>query len=369
MSEPEHNANKDKTQLSRESIVWLLLAVIANGGLVGWLVGLSESPLGAVVLPLLMTLVAGAGGFHFASGKVNTAAAKQLLLRSAQGTVAFMIACGIGVHFGIVLRGGGGDAPEKAEPPAIGAQELSQLSVPQIVRICAFQKKLSLLGVDRDGIDVFVAKYVEDCRQDAETRRIAGRPTAKDLDELEAALNAVSVELAKLEADDEPDAADATPAGGEPPDAAEEESDARLPGLRRGLPSVFVDLRERLPRYLGHLSNLKRLASASTGDIPKEHYRDFLENIEEDVSELIRFKEAPKLSVRNPPLDYSVFYGLALVLDVQKEPLVGDWDSDSKSLDSNDIELLDNTIKLFSDGDGSAEEADAPVRRRYAIKP
>ena len=100
---PDPGEVAPQRQLGGET-VWILISLATSGLVVGWLTGLSESPVAGVVLPLILALIAGAGGFHFASKRQETISARDSLRRTAQATAVFMLCCALGLHLGIVAR-------------------------------------------------------------------------------------------------------------------------------------------------------------------------------------------------------------------------------------------------------------------------
>jgi hypothetical protein len=82
-----------RRRLRRVAMVWWVLAVAVTGGLVGWLTGLSESPIAGIALPLLFALIAGAGGFHFAASRNSWSSMRGV----AQANVVFLMFASLNV--------------------------------------------------------------------------------------------------------------------------------------------------------------------------------------------------------------------------------------------------------------------------------
>ena len=323
------------------TLAWVSAAIAATGGVAGWLVGLSDSPVVGVVLPLLFALVMGAGGFHFASRSRPPLPVQQILIHAARATLLFVLAFAICLHLGILARTQvSADVPK---PTMLGsivkASDVDGLTTTQIIRLVGFEERLVLLGLEPDVIRIFGKSYLEESSP-AKNKTLAGVPIAGDVEQLETALKAVALEL------------------------------DRANGPRRSAVNHF---KENIPMYLGHLQTLRKLAAGANARIPKEHYLRFLEAVGTENMALVAQKEKNEkgeVLTPAPVMNYLPLYALQLAIDVQKTPLEREINLRSSDLDSGDIDMLDEAIKLRL-GRSNASENVVPTKgqgRRYSVK-
>jgi hypothetical protein len=323
----------DVTTLDRGAIFWSVLAVAATGGLVGWLTGLSESPVAGVLLPLLFALVAGAGGFHFAQSAGQGRASATVVRSVAQATVLFMFACVVGLHLGIRARLGR-EADVAAKPvlhTVLSAGTFRSLDTESIVSLAAAERRLLMVGLDADAVRQFGERFLAEHTQ--EKREHASGPTATDLNGLESALVRVQKAVASV-------------------------NGRRSPALYR--------LEHAIPGYLEHLRTLREFAEKSAQSIPGSHYREFLDGVAKAAGEVIDHKrghEEGTVLTPAPVMDYVPLYGLQLVIAVQTESL-GDDDGRRLAVGSSNCESLDDVIRLVK---GMDPQPEAPSRR-YGVK-
>ena len=333
-------SHTDNRQRSRRALplvplriaVLVMLAIAVSGYLAGWLTGLSESPVAGILLPLLFTLIAGAGGFHFATATTGKAERSRIGY-SAAATLVFMGACWVGIHFGIRARIGPPATDEAAAWSPAGVDGLPAIDV---VRLSGISRKLHLLGVKAEVIRTFQTRYIAEALAGYPP---GGSPSPADLDELESALKLVAAETANAE------------------------------GPR---PSVAVRrFRDNLPNYLGHLRTLRRLAAASGRHVPVEHYRTFLSAIDKDNSAIIDHREGNlegRVLTPAPSMNYLHFYALQMVIATQEEPIENESRARVAEIGEDEMTLLDTAIRLAR-GEVSVPAPElAAANRRYAVK-
>jgi hypothetical protein len=291
---------------------WILISIVSTGLLVGWLTGLSESPVAGIVLPLIITLIAGAGGFHFASKRPQTSSARDAIRRTAQATALFMVSCALGLHFGVLARTK--PAVQPATPVALSSVNVQTLTISQIIRLAAFERRLRLLGVGEPTIKMFAIRYVTESTAEGHPGP-ASPPTLADLLQLETAVKDVSREL------------------------------DNATGKRS---SALLRFQNNIPMFLARIQKLREHIEKTQLAIPSEHYSDFLDVIQESNSELIKHREGNtegNVLTPAPVMNYIPLYVLDLVVDIQKEPL-GDRDDRRGPSDNDDIEMIDEAIRL-----------------------
>lgn len=325
-------------ELRKSTAAWTLLAVGITGVLVGWITGISESPLGSVVLPLIFAIVAGAGGFHFSSS-VRRKKIDQLVLRDvAQATVVFMVLCAVGMHLGILQRIGE-EPPKPEEATAIAgipAGEFGKMHPAGMLQLVALDQRLRLAGVGAEAVNTFDMAFI---REYERVQKVSpqGGPSKKDLEDLDAGLKAATVAV----------------------------ENAKQIGHHRS--GDLKNLADDLPGFIAHLDILKKFAENSRRPIPKAHYQAFLDQIDGSVESVTSDWEAVMEKRRLTPvpqMDYLPLYGLRLTVESQRV----DFDVPSTGIDTTTYEeSLDKAIAL-SHGNKPPEEP-APRRRTYGIKP
>jgi len=318
---------------ARKSAIWIAISVIATGALVGWLTGLSESPVAGIILPLIIALVAGAGGFQLASKSPVSRPEHRSVRLTAQSTVLFVLACAVGLHFGILVRSR--PTPRRVPETTLLSEADAQMLTPEkALRFVAIEKRLLLLGVDGSAVKKLRDKFVTHTSRQVPSSS-THPPTLADLDQLESAIKDVIPAL----------------------------ENARL--LRTSMP--LNRFKENIPLFLLRIAKLREYINVTHHSIPREVYKGFLAVIEGDNHALIEQREGNKkgtVLTPAPQMDYIALYALDLVVQVQKEPLNEREDSGSLELDKDDAEIIDGAIRL---GLG-IPKLDTPVQPKYAVK-
>ena len=301
--------------------IWLMLAIVCTGLLTGWLTGLSESPVTGVLLPLLFTLIASAGGFHFSNPEK---AISVNITRVAQATFFFMIACGLGIAVGILQRAG----KEPREKSAWQVDHLPSLPSAELIRVVAIEKKLMLLGVPSDVIHKFASKYADEfAANKAKHEKLL---SDQDFDELERALQAVAKEFAATPTDT----------------------------------SHGTEFRERIGLYISHIQRIRAFAAKTGKRIPAARYAQFLNAVQSDNDAVIKAHEMPRISPEKTRLNFVPFYDLELVLTMQLEPLEeNDRQTIAGDLSEDDIKLLDSSLAFIT---GTQKNEETP--QRFSLK-
>ena len=320
--------------------LWSILAVVATGYLTGWLTGLSESPVAGILLPLLFTLIAGAGGFHVSTVGGGKASARVAGGHVARATVFFMIACWYGVHVGIVTR----TSSEAAANYVWSPTQVSDLSAEGIVRLSGIEKKLTLLGLKADALRNFETEYVKEYAIQAAYVSATKGPSVSNIDELLAAIQAAVGELSK-----------ARPAVSVAPS--------------QGMAGAH-QFQEKMPGYIYDLQMLRKVATAKGNHVPSQYYRDLLEDIRYANNNILKQHEGNEkgtVLTKGPSMDYIPFYALQMVIETQQGPLEDGEEQVSDGITDEDMTLLDTAISL-SQGEAAKVVAPEAEARRYSVK-
>ena len=158
----------------------LVAAMLALGVVTGLLVGLSASPVVGVVLPLLFSLLGGAGGFFVLKTDFSSGGPRQSLVAYSACVLSIATGTGLGVYIGIAERGGapawsavaGGENP--LFPPA--------LKNDGAIGWMLLDARLHMLGLDRDERRVVLQRVSHEQGSDLTQYRSELRQAAESLE-------------------------------------------------------------------------------------------------------------------------------------------------------------------------------------------
>ena len=132
------------------AILSCALATILLGAVSGFLAGASSTPTVNTLLPLLLALIAGSGGFYFSSLNLETAQGQFGLLLTGLTIALFAGAFSGGLYFGIEARNG--SPPKALRFPTHATPE-------DMVQLALLRRKLSIVGVDDVTAEVIISAY------------------------------------------------------------------------------------------------------------------------------------------------------------------------------------------------------------------
>jgi len=147
--------------LPRSVIWWYGLGTALLAGLIGVSIGLSESPVVAVVVPLFLALVSGGGGFYVAKADLSQADERQRLVFLGKLLSVFSIMALVGAVYGALVRTGAPVASLFLSAPAHednAAFDYATLSPDQALQVAALGLRLRSMGVERDQVDKILHK-------------------------------------------------------------------------------------------------------------------------------------------------------------------------------------------------------------------
>jgi hypothetical protein len=139
---------------------WYGLGCALLGFLIGISAGLSESPIVAVMVPLLFALLSGGGGFYVAKADLSKPEEKRRIATLGKLLSAFSILPLIGALYGALIRTGASVVSLipgfETRVSTIQTTDYSNLTVDEALQVSALRLRLELLRVPSEQIKKIV---------------------------------------------------------------------------------------------------------------------------------------------------------------------------------------------------------------------
>lgn len=149
MNDVAQRSSPVESDVRASGAVWYIAGAGSLGLATGFLVGASETPVVAILLPLLFGLIGAAGGFSIARMELETQAARTRIRLLGLSVLTIGILSLAGSIWGIAVRTGNGIGsflPSWRKGLPDDVPELPSASVADRVRLLMLRSKLRLLG-------------------------------------------------------------------------------------------------------------------------------------------------------------------------------------------------------------------------------
>jgi hypothetical protein len=311
------------------AVWWYGLGCALLGFLIGISAGLSESPIVAVMVPLLFALLSGGGGFYIAKANLADPAEKRRIATLGKLLSVFSILALTGAVYGALVRTG---APLGSLVPGFETRDstldYSTLTVDQALQVSALRLRLELLGVP----PAQIKKTIEVARREFER---GGKPSPeliRVVTDIKAAATRAKNLLSEAAAD----------------------SSVKADKLEQNLNDIEQ-------RYSYLLTLIQSSIHVDGAKLSKK-----LEEDSEIISSFVEFGPGNTLQAKHPEL-FQALVELGTRLDV---PFLN-LDPSQWRTNSEFLEQFDNVAKLVTGTKGgNSEERGRPgLRRRPSIRP